>query len=157
MGKARLIVKDQGFKRFIALGKSLAGRPHVKVGFLEETAARRPVDGEPSDLSNVELAVILHYGTATIPPRRFFTNVIKRRGRAWRLLLGKIGREYLKGSGNISFGLALLGAKAVEEVKTAMRTIGVPDAARTLAEKTGSRPLIDSKQLLEAVTARVET
>jgi hypothetical protein len=156
VGKASLRVKDNGLRRMVELGKSLAGRPHVKVGFLEETAQRRPVEGEPSDLSNVELAIILHYGTAHLPARKFLAKAMSGKRRAWRLLLGKIGREYLKG-GSLSFGLAVLGGKAIDQVRTAIRTIGIPDAARTLAEKRGTRPLIDSKQLLEAVTSRVET
>lgn len=142
----------------MALGKQLAGRPHVKVGFLQATAARTAAGGgDPPNVSNVELAVILHFGTADnrIPPRPFFLAAVKRRRRAWRRQLGGIGRNFLKGSGNLSLALATLGERAVAHVRSAMRSIGVPDAASTLAEKDTSRPLIDSKQLLEAVTFEV--
>jgi hypothetical protein len=155
MGKPHLIKKDHGFKRFIALGKSLTKRPFVKVGFLESTATRADVRGKPATLTNVELARILTYGDKNLPPRPFLQAALTKRRRAWRLALGKLGRAYIASGSSIEAGLAELGAKAVENVKTAMRTIGVPDAAATLAEKSGSRVLVDSKQLIESVTFAV--
>lgn len=166
MGKSKLRVKDKGFKRVIALGKELVGkRPHVRVGFFHETETRSPtrsttsvVNPKPQNLlTNIEAAIILHYGSAAarIPPRRFFSNAIRRRGKAWRIALGRLGRDHLKGKGSIFSALADLGEKAVAHVQTAIRTIGVPDAASTLAEKSGSRPLIDSKQLIESIRAKV--
>jgi hypothetical protein len=162
--KPKLTVKDKGFKRVIAVGKELAGRrPHVRVGFFHETETRSPTRSTTSAvnpkqenlLTNIELAVILNYGSEHIPPRRFFQNAIRRRRKAWRIALGRLGRAHLKGEGSIVSALEALGEKAVAHVQTAIRTIGVPDAPSTLAEKRGSRPLIDSKQLIESIRSKV--
>lgn len=168
---AKLTVKDHGFKALIARGKALGGA-HVKAGFLEDHAQRgsrvfkartykgivrhlgRAV-GEGAGLTNVELARILSFGSKHIPPRNFMALAARDNRRAWVRALMKMGREVLAGRTTMEAALATLGERVERDIQRAMRHIGIPDAAATLAEKSGSAPLIDSHRLIDAVSSQV--
>lgn len=168
---ARLTVTDHGFKALIARGKTLKGTS-VKAGFFVDHAQRgsryfkprtykgivrhlgRAV-GEGAGLTNIEIARILSFGSRNIPPRNFMALAIRDNRRAWVRALMKIGREVLAGKTTMEVALATLGQRVARDIQRAMKHIGIPDAASTLGQKSGSTPLIDSHRLIEAVSSQV--
>lgn len=174
---ARVIVKDKGFAALIAIAKRLGQRPRVKVGFLAETNDRgatvkkaRVVKGQvksrggsignDDELSNAELAIILHYGSRSgvvgrIPPRPFMRVTAQRERSGWRRLLLRVARAVLRRKMTLQQAFEQVGERAERDIKRTMRDGLVPDAPATVEEKGSSHPLIDSKRLIEAVTHKV--
>lgn len=151
MARATLRVKDRGFAKFIAAGKSLRARPHVRVGVLGNTAPR---DGK--GLDNAELALVMEFGTRNgrIPARPFLGGTAERKNGEWLALLGKAIPKVLEGKLTIERALALVGERAAADVKrTITSSEGLAaNAPSTIRRKGSSRPLIDTGRLLQSIS-----
>jgi hypothetical protein len=150
VGRPKYIVTDRGWSQLLAASKALKMAPFIKVGMLEKTAARAS-----GDLTNPELAIILHFGDRDIPGRPFLSMALHANGKDWNKHLVEIATAVLNGKISPVEGLSALGPKIVADVRRAMKNVGVPDAPSTLEDKTGSTPLIDSGELLKSVTFEV--
>ena len=154
MSKARLTSKDKGFAKLKKLAEQLGGRPHVKVGVLASSGADQVHDG---GLTNVELAVVLHYGTddGHVPARPFLTQTAHEQEKKWERLIAEVGGKIIEGKLSLERGLGLIGQRASADVKnTITKGEGVPppNAPSTIARKGSSRPLVDSGRVVQSIS-----
>lgn len=110
-----------------------------------------------SDLSVAELAAVHEYGTSTIPERSFLrAGLLEGEARLRRVEVA-LGRAVVLGLMPEQRALALLGEEAVGLIKSRISDgIPPPNAPATIARKGSSTPLIDTGQLLGAITYAVE-
>lgn len=140
--------KDRGFKRLRAAIEELKDT-EVKVGVLSDE--KHP----GSDLTNVELAAILTFGTADghVPARPFIEPPLRKNRSEYRDLLKKLLRKSLEGKITAKDAFDLIGEKMVVDIRKYI-TDGVPppNAPSTIARKGSSTPLIDTGALFNAIT-----
>lgn len=140
------------------------GGARVKIGVLSNAAGETKVPG--SDMDLIGLAAIHEFGTparpwagfAGIPPRPFIRATFD----ANRAEVGKKVRAlavaFLKGQISLNRGLNMLGHWGVGAVHRYVEQGSnlLPNAPSTIERKGSSRPLIDTKQLINGVTYVVE-
>jgi hypothetical protein len=150
-------MKGEGLKRLAEMMRQLGRKPFVKVGVLGDVQ-RRQEKGDAID--NVGLAVVHEYGLPHrgIPARPFLRGTFDTKKAAWDKLLERMAPLVLQQKLTVEAALALLGERAAADVK-AYVTHGsalAPNKPATIARKGSSRPLIDSAQLINSVSYRVE-
>lgn len=147
------------------LDKIDAEKPHVKVGLLAGSSAKRD-DG----LTNPELGLIHEFGTSDgrIPARPFLRPAINKHAEEYRKAIESVLRRALEKQTPFEKGLALIGQKAAADVKnyiTQGPPIPPPNAPRTLKRKEaltrrGSkgkvRTLVDTGRMVGSISYVVE-
>lgn len=155
MSAPRLYRKGNGVKKLVALSKRLNG-PFAKAGFLAANASRGGTGhGAQAEISNPELARILNYGSRTIPARSFMSGPLKSNRKSYRRALARLGGRVLKGKADLREGLEVIAQRVERDIRRSMRSVGIPDAASTLEGKSGTTPLIDTRQLINSVSSEV--
>ena len=115
------------------------------------------VKHEGSDLTLVELAAIHEFGApaAHIPERSFIRSTFYvRRVNALRALCERLTKEVISGHMPARRAVGLLGTWAATECRTTITEIDIPPplADATVQAKGSSKPLVDTGQLLNAIT-----
>lgn len=149
---------DHVFRELEAkLGK--AKNAHVKVGVLESQGATTSSDGETT---LAELAAIHEFGAprANIPARSFlratFTQDPGREGVS--KMLNSLARGIIAERLEVKEALDRLGAWAVAQVKRRIKAhIPPPLKPATIKAKGSSTPLVDTGQLINAITWEVKS
>lgn len=129
-------------------------KAYVKVGLLGRSAART------GGLTNPELGSIHEYGTSTVPARPFLGPPFRERRAEYIKLLAKAFARSVLDASPESFRrtLALLGQKITADTKAGIVSGGgipPPLSPKTVKAKGSSRPLVDTGQLLRAITYEV--
>jgi len=142
--------KDHGFKAMIAAAAALKKGGYVKVGVLDEG------EGAVSrgTLTNAELAALMELGWDDVEPRPFISASVEAGREQYMADLKKLAGGLLEGKITLERALGIIGAKAAADIKKFV-TLGnnlAPNRPSTIARKGSSRPLIDSGQLVGAVT-----
>ena len=109
--------------------------------------------------TNIKLALVHEFGSrdGRVPQRSFLRSSADRETRKFQRLLARAGRRAAV-NGNLKRELGVVGEVGVAEVKrTINNSIGLkPNAAITIERKGSSKPLLDTAQLRDAVTWKVE-
>jgi phage gpG-like protein len=166
--------KSDGWKRLQALLKSMRqGESYVKAGVTGEAAAEQHDDEDGSvPLTNVDLAVIHEFGTASIPARPFINGTfILHRDEYVRRLRELLPKVY-EGRTTIPVMLEIVGMQMARDMRNRMvEGDGIPPplAPSTLAAKRAKgawnkrgkaanvepRPLVDTGRLRNSITHEV--
>lgn len=125
-----------------AIARALSSAGTLRVGFLEN--ATYP-DGKPVAM----IAVFQNYGTRTIPPRPFFTNMVADKSPTW----GRALALNLRGNGyNASRALAMMGLGISGQLRQSIRDTNSPPLAQSTIDRKGhSKPLVDSGHMLGSI------
>lgn len=136
-------------KRLAEIAEALgSGRAHgtVRVGFLAN--ATYP-DGKPVAL----IAALNNWGTATAPPRPFFTNMVAAKSPLWGddLAVALKATDY-----DVRRSLDLVGANIAGQLRQSIiDTNSPPNAASTIARKGHAKPLVDTGHMLNSIDHEV--
>lgn len=146
------------------LGEVIASKAHAKVGVLSDKGSQQVVAGEGEEASSftvVELAAVHEFGSedGSIKERSFIRSTMRREQDEFRYLCADLVTKFVNSEDYpIDNVLGILGAKAAAEIKSTIRdelTEGPEDQANaesTIAEKGSSTPLVDTGQLINAIT-----
>jgi hypothetical protein len=135
---------------------SRRGGPNVTVGIQGTEAAEQVHEGS---ITNLVLAVIHEFGApkAGIPSRSFVRSTADENKTKYQRMLRKAGREVLKGV-PIAQSLFVVGEKArADMVKKIQSNIPPALAASTVSQKKDTLALIDTGELLNAISSVVHT
>ena len=122
--------------------------PHVSVGFLEGAVNRKGV-------SIPFYMAMNEFGTAHIPPRPFFRNMIRAKGPTWG---GDVAKLLKATSFDAYKTLATMGQVIQGQLRRSINeTNDPPNAASTIARKGASKPLIDTRDAWKSVDYEVQS
>lgn len=158
MGKNRLRKDDKGLAELLQRVTPL-GEFAAHVGILAAQGGEI-VHGH-SKLTLIELAAIHEFGSpaAGIPERSFIRRTFNEpEGQAQlKELYAKLARAVLLGRMDAETAIELLGQKMVAMVRNRILVdmIPPPNAPSTVRKKHSSRPLVDTGQLVNALTYQV--
>jgi hypothetical protein len=122
----------------------------LKVGFLEN--ARYP-DGKPVAM----IAAIQNFGAprAGIPPRPFFTNMIKQKSAEWPKAMARLLKSEKYDAERV---LKLTGEGIKGQLQQSIRDTNAPPlAASTIKRKGFAKPLIHTGHMINSVDYEVDT
>lgn len=120
----------------------------LKVGFLSGATY-------PDGTSVAMVAAIQNYGSGTIPPRPFFSNMVAAKSKEWP---GAIAGLLVANDYDAEKTLQITGQAISGQLKQAIRDTSAPPLApSTIARKGFSKPLIDTGQMLNSVDFEVTT
>lgn len=121
-----------------------------KVGWFE--SAVYP-DGTPV----AYVATIHEHGAGPIPARPFMRPAVAEYGASWMKLLGEGAKAALNGSVSPHAVLEAVTLRAAGDVGKAIQAVTSPALKpMTIARKGFSKPLIDTGQMFQSVTGKVE-
>lgn len=124
-----------------------SGPTKVKVGF--------PAGEVSSDI--LDRAVWNHFGTETIPERPFLSLAIRNNRGAYRNAMRTSALKILMGETGMRTVLSKLGIKAQGDIQAEIVSLSAPpNAPSTIRQKGSSNPLIDSGQMRQSVTWKIE-
>lgn len=128
--------------------RALAGGPKmVKVGF--------PASEAESDI--LDRAVFNEFGTRSIPERPFMRNAIKANRASYRTLAGGEAVAIVRGQRDTHTALSRIGVKAQGDIQKEVVSLDTPpNAPSTIVQKGSSNPLIDTGEMRQRVTFKVE-
>lgn len=136
--------------------KSLLQQFSVRVGILGSTNQR-----EEGEQTNAEIGLLHEYGSITknIPARSFLRMPLQEKQKELQKYMTSRDWENILINDEIKKELELLGIYAEEIIDDAFDTKGFgkwkPNSARTIAEKGGDKPLIDTQELRKSITSEV--
>ncbi|MDL4912996.1 MAG: hypothetical protein QRY16_04110 [Enterobacterales bacterium endosymbiont of Blomia tropicalis] len=135
-------------------------KKQLKIGFFEHS---KYPDGTP--IAYVAAIQELGYPAGGIPPRPFLRPAMAENAAGYKNLISQAVNASVAGSIALNDGLNQIGAKAAGDVKNAIRTLTTPPLdtstirgrARIRSKsKASTKPLVDTGQMLQAVTYTVE-
>jgi hypothetical protein len=125
-----------------AMAEKAGEAQEVSIGFMEGATY-------PDGTSVPMIAALMNYGTMTIPPRPFFSNMVKSKSSGWGRSLGDLlknndfnSKVALKGMGEG------IGAQLNQSIHD---TNSPPLAAATVARKGFNKPLINKSHLINSI------
>lgn len=134
------------------------GRKEIKVGFFESA---KYTDGTPI----AYVAAIQEFGHGPIPPRPFMRPAEQQNAAKWQKGIAAGVKAALNGSITIEYALEQVGMVAAGDVRKAIKAVTAPPLAdstvsarqRRLKGKKSAitKPLVDSGQMIQAVTSAV--
>lgn len=141
--------KGPGVSRLAATLDGLEGL-EGKVGWFE--SAHYP-EGTPV----AYVATIHEFGTEHIPARPFMRPAVADHGQEWMQLLAQGAQRAAEGGISARDVLEMVTLKAAGDVGKAIVAVTSPPLSPiTIARKGKSKPLIDTGQMLQSVTGKVE-
>lgn len=140
------------------MNESASKHPHVNVGVLADKGGDAVHENEHGDeITLVELAAVHEFGTATVPERSFIRRTFEEKKAELARIIKTLAGKVVKGTLTEDKALELLGQWAAAEVKKTITQHDIPPplADETVARKGSSKPLVDTGQLLNAITYQV--
>lgn len=121
-----------------------------KVGWFE--SAHYP-EGTPV----AYVATIHEFGTSRIPARPFMRPAVADHGQEWMDTLAQGARAAIQGSMDPANVLEVVALQAAGDVAQKIQAVTAPPLSPvTIARKGSSKPLIDTGQMFQSVTGKVE-
>lgn len=143
---------DHGWADFEKRINALSSTAHVLVGVQGGAGDAQHRD---SEMTVAELASIHEFGLG-VPERSFLRSTMDENEGALLRLAARLGQGVIDGAFTQPQALGLLGEHATGLVVEKIRShIPPPNAPSTIAGKGSSTPLIDSAQLVQAITHEV--
>jgi len=103
------------------------------------------------------VATIHEFGTEHIPARPFMRPAIEQNGQQWLDLLGQGAKRVADGGFSARDVLELVALRAAGDVGKAIQAVTSPALSPiTIKRKGHSKPLIDTGQMFQSVTGKVE-
>ncbi|ENZ0174987.1 hypothetical protein [Providencia rettgeri] len=136
------------------------GKKQLKVGFFEHS---KYPDGTP--IAYVAAIQELGYPAGGIPPRPFLRPTMSDKKTEYGQLIFRMAKAAASGNITVNDGLIQVGAKAASDVKLAIKAVTTPAlddatvktrARRHSKGKSTNKPLVDTGQMLQAVSFTVE-
>ncbi len=157
--KSRTAVKyvDKGWNALRKMAKNVKQHDSfVKVGLLGEGAKKNDRRGDEK-LTNLEIGIIHEFGSpaAGIPERSFVRATVNAKRGEYALLLSRLVKEIYSLKIDVRQALGILGARAAADMKNRItQGAGIPPPLRasTIAAKGSDRPLVDTGQLVNAIS-----
>lgn len=155
MGSVSQTVKGSALNALRQIRRQVEdGNSYVKVGVLGNGPKSKPRGEGPT---NVELAIWHEYGTRSAPERSFLRSTMRANAMKYASFLGANIHLVFQKRATLPHLLNTLGAKAAADVKDTIRQgIPPPNSPETIRRKGSSKPLIDTGQLVNAITWIVE-
>jgi hypothetical protein len=154
-GAGGVQVIDRGWQRILHEATK-PGTKAVKVGII---AGQGEGDADRDGVTNADLGLIHEFGTATVPERSWLRRTF--RNAPWLpKFVGALAKQVLSGKMTEDKALEILGMKGATEAKktiTAGDPIPPPNAPATIRAKGSSRPLVDTGQMVNAISFQVVT
>lgn len=98
-----------------------------------------------------------HFGTAHIPERPFISNAMRDNRAEYRAAMARAAKAIVNGKTTTQQTLTRLGIKAQGDIQTEIVNLrSPPNAPSTIARKGSSNPLIDTGEMRQATTYKVE-
>ncbi|BBU96709.1 hypothetical protein [Providencia rettgeri] len=135
-------------------------KKQLKVGFFEHS---KYPDGTP--IAYIAAIQELGYPAGGIPPRSFFRPTMSDKKAEYGQLIFRVAKAAAAGNISVTDGLTQVGAKAAGDVKLAIKAVTTPalDDSTVKARvrrhskgKSTDKPLVDTGQMLQAVSFTVE-
>lgn len=121
-----------------------------KVGWFETA---HYADGTPV----AYVATIHEFGTSRIPARPFMRPALENNGPAWMDLLAQGAKRVAEGGFSARDVLELVALRAAGDVGKAIQAVTAPPLSPvTIKRKGHAKPLIDTGQMFQSVTGKVE-
>lgn len=118
------------------------------------------------DMPTAKLAQIMEYGatikrknaTTVIPPRPMLRYTARDKGKEWVQEAGKIAANVIEGKTEGKKAYAQLGAFIADDIKGTINTSSLfkPNAPSTVKKKGKNTPLIDTGEMRDQVSFKVE-
>ena len=113
---------------------------------------------EDSDITVAEVGLYHEFGTVTTPERSFIRSTINGQSKDIRKVAKAQYKKVLDGSITTEQGLGVLGAFTAGLIQeTFTSNDWAPNSERTIKEKGSSTPLIDTGQLRQSISYKVNT
>jgi hypothetical protein len=160
MAKNRVKVNDKGWKKLLKRVTPL-GEYEAHVGILAAKGGNERHKASGGKITLLELAAIHEFGSpaANIPERSFIRRTFNEsEGQAeLKAIYSKIARAVIAGKLTAEQAIQLLGMKMQSMVRNRILVDMIPPPNRpsTVARKGSSRPLVDTGQLVGALTYEV--
>jgi hypothetical protein len=157
--KALVTEIDRGWgalKKTLEVIKASNGGAIVQVGFVG--AAADQVHAGAQGLTNAELGTVHEFGSpaAGIPERSFLRSTFDEGRGEYKELSRKLLRAVIERRISVATALKVLGLKVESDVRARIRAgIPPPNSPATVAAKGSSTPLIDTGQMLNAISSQV--
>lgn len=152
--KTRVTVRDRdmGWKKLRRILNNPL-RQHVEIGVRGEDGSRNA-----GGISNVQIATIHEFGApeANIPERSFIRSTVDTHIAVYAKLTKTLSRKVYTLKMPLPIALGLLGVKVAADMQRQIRN-GISPALKqaTVDRKGSSKPLIDTGQLVQAITSKV--
>lgn len=151
MAKSRVIDRDRGWTDIRKQARK-SRKAHVAVGILGAHGSRD--DG----MTNAGIGTVHEYGAPEVgvPERSFIRATMDSKASEYRALAKRLGGMIASKQISIEQALGLFGARAVSDIRRRIQFgIDPPLAPKTIRRKGSSKPLIDTGQLVNAITWEV--
>lgn len=148
-----LKANDKVWRELRAKIKKLGSKARVQVGVLGDAGMHH------GGISMVELAAIHEYGSpaAHIPARSFIRSAFRDRKQEFAKQLEKVAKAVLSNKMDPATALGRLGLWGANAVKRQITGKNIPPPLKpaTIARKGSSKPLVDTGQLVGAISWKV--
>lgn len=135
-------------KKLMDIARKMGGS--VQVGFLADS----PLSTYPDGIPVAAVAFWNEFGTSKAPPRPFFRSMIAKEAPSWP---GKMAALAKNSNFDGAKVLALMGEDITGALQQSITDFTDPPlAASTIARKGFDKPLVDSGQMLRAVSYEVK-
>lgn len=136
-------------ERIVAAMEGLAGAAG-KVGWFETAAYK---DGTPV----AYVATIHEFGTSRIPARPFMRPAVAEYGPQWVQQIGEGAKAALRGSVSARDVLEIVTLRAAGDVAKSITAVTSPALSPATVKRKGfTKPLVDTGQMIQSVTGKVE-
>jgi hypothetical protein len=157
IGRNALKETDRGYaKAKRELERAKAAEVIAKVGIFGDTTENQRTDGP---LTNVEIGTVHEFGGGNVPERSFLRSTLRVNREKYKATIAAGVQAIAKGRATLHQVLEVVGMQAAHDVKARItQGAGIPPplAPATVAAKGSSRPLVDTGQLVNSITHRVE-
>lgn len=136
------------------IARKIGDGAELRVGFLEN--ATYPVDADNPDDAGKSVAMVAaaqNFGTSRIPPRPFFSNMVKDKSPDWPRKLGNVLKQ---ADYDVNLALGRMGEGIKGQLQQSIHETNAPPLAEsTIARKGFAKPLIDTSHMLNSVDSEV--
>lgn len=150
--------RDLGLGRILAEAAKLKKKPYVKVGITQDKGSKVRKDGK---LTVAEIAQIHEFGAPSrnIPERSFIRSTVRAKQEKYDNQLESLSNQVFDANGKMTIdrALGIIGQSVSSDMKATIRA-GISPAlsASTIAAKGSDVPLIDTGQMINAISYEVE-
>ena len=151
---AKTYFKKDEFKKFKKRMTSAGSTPSVLIGVNEKKGKEPRKNGDK--LTNADVATFMEFGTKTVPERSFIRSNDEQNKAVYKELIKELRKKIIFNEMPIGQALGLLGEKILADIRAGIRAGIAPELApSTIKAKGSSLPLVDTGQLINSLTYKV--
>lgn len=127
------------------IGRKIGRGAALRVGFLENATY-------PDGRSVAMVAAANNFGTARIPPRPFFSNMVADKSPEWGRILANLIEKH-----GVEKAMALMGEGIKGQLQESIRETNEPPLAESTIKRKGfTKPLIETSNMINSVDYEVD-